>query len=888
LEYIKLYFMYNKKNLPPVGFTWTTYFYKIYTMKNNAFDKNMPEILAPAGDFDALTGAIKGGADAVYLGVKDFNARWGADNFTIDELESAIDLAHSHGVLVYLAFNIPVKQDELQDALDIIDRAYASGVDAVILQDIGLLRLLKNIYPDLELHASTQMTIHNKAGVDYVADLGATRVILARELNTSELKDIVDGTDIGMEVFIHGALCYSYSGRCLFSSFLSGRSANRGACAQPCRKRYSFVVDGRKIPNKITGDYPISCAELCTLSGIDKIVRTGVRSLKIEGRMKKPEYVTGSTGVYRSMVEDSISGKKPNENEIEASEKELAKLFYRGFTKGFILGEKDVTHSKYSSNYGLFIGEVLDISHFRYTTSITITLREDIHVKDGIGILTTTGMFGSTINALTSSTGERVKSARKGEEVTLEISSKTGKTVNPGDEVYLTTDTQLLNRLRETALKTCLVSIKVTARKDERLTVEIYGEMGYADYQDDFVVQHARKAPTTKEQIRTIMERMGDTPFFAECIEIEADEDIFVPIGVLTNARREASDLLLQKIINGYKKERKNPQLPDFKHLYIRENSPSGRINSHYIFIKYILEQKRSNESVKPALNIKNEDMKYPLLSVEVKNVACLLYAAESGADIVYIPIGKFESVTDPKNEKWVLDMKYRGVEMAFIIPQITHDHELASLTPLIEKVSKAGFTVACSNLGAVQVAKTLNIPFVAQKELNTFNLFTAGTFYNSGAYRVTLSSELNLGEIKSVCDELEDCDGGGQVEIVVHGRELLLITENDLLKPLVDRKIVNSDSEVLLFDRQDHRFPVKRWDSRTLIYNSKVLCMLNGVERLTECGADVVRLDLSLNSKKEVKMITKAYKNALIGKEVKTRCNKEGEYTKGHYFKGI
>jgi len=836
-------------------------------MKNNAFDENMPEILAPAGDFDALTGAIKGGADAVYLGVKDFNARWGADNFTINELESAIDLAHSHGVHVYLAFNIPVKQDELQDALDIIDRAYASGVDAIILQDIGLLRILKEVYPDLKLHASTQMTIHNKAGVDYVADLGATRVILARELNTSELKDIVDGTDIGMEVFIHGALCYSYSGRCLFSSFLSGRSANRGACAQPCRKRYSFVVDGRKIPSKITGDYPISCAELCTLSGIDKIVRTGVSSLKIEGRMKKPEYVTGSTGVYRSMVEDSISGKKPNENEIEASEKELAKLFYRGFTKGFILGEKDVTHSKYSSNYGLFIGEVLDISHFRYTTSITIKLREDIHIKDGIGILTTTGMFGSTINALTSSTGERVKSARKGEEVRLEISSKTGKTVNPRDEVYLTTDIQLLNGLRETGLKTCPVSIRVTARKDERLTVEIGGEMGCVDHQDDYVVQHARKAPTTKEQIRTIMDRLGDTPFFAECIEIESDEDIFVPIGVLTNARREASDLLLQKTISGYKKERKNPQLLDFKHLYI---------------------QKRSNESVKPALNIKSEDVKYPLLSVEVKNAACLQYAAESGADIVYIPIEKFESVTDPNNEISIRDLKARGVGMVFIIPQITHDHELALLTPLIEKVSKAGFTVACSNLGAVQVAKTLNIPFVAQKELNTFNLFTAGTFHNSGAYRVTLSSELNLGEIKSVCDELEDCDGGNQVEIVVHGRELLLITENDLLKSLVDRKIVNSDSEVLLIDRQDHRFPVKRWDSRTLIYNSKVLCMLNDVERLTECGADVVRLDLSLNSKKEVKMITKAYKNALIGKEVKTRCNKEGEYTKGHYFKGI
>ncbi|MBN1134343.1 MAG: U32 family peptidase [Methanosarcinaceae archaeon] len=835
--------------------------------KRSPFQDNMPEILAPAGDFDALKGAIKGGAGAVYLGVKDFNARWGAENFTIHELESAIDFAHSYGVLVYLAFNIPVKQDELQEALDIIDRAYAFGVDAIILQDIGLLSLLKNIYPDLELRASTQMTIHNRAGIDYVADIGATRVILARELNTSELKDIVDGTDIGMEVFIHGALCYSYSGRCLFSSFLSGRSANRGACAQPCRKRYSLVVDGRKIPNKITGDYPISCAELCTLSGIDEIVRTGVRSLKIEGRMKKTEYVTGSTGVYRSLVEEIKNGNPPIKSEIIAREKELAKLFYRGFTKGFILGEKDVTNPKFSSNYGVFIGEILDISHFRYTTSLTIKLLEDVHVKDGIGILTSTGMFGSTINALTSSDGERVRNAEKGEVAVLEISSKTGKTVNLGDEVYLTTDTQLLKRLQETAMKTYPVSIKVTARKDEKLMVEFKGERGCVDHRDDYFIQHARKAPTTEDQIRTIMERLGDTPFFAKCIEIDADEDIFIPIGVLTNARREASDMLLQKTVNWYKKELKKPKLSDFKHLCIGQKKNIKNFSLH---------------------PLKNGDMNNLLLSVEVKNVDCLLYAVEAGADIVYIPIGKFESVIDSKNENWVRSLKGSGVEIVFIVPQITHDHELTSMTPLIEKVSTAGFTVACSNLGSVQVARTLNIPFVAQKELNTFNLFTVGTFYNSGAYRVTLSSELNLGEIKSVCDELKNCNGVGQVEIVVHGRELMLITKNELLKPLIDRKIITKGSEILLVDQQDNRFPVKLWDSRTLIYYSKVLCMLNDFGRLKESGADVLRLDLSLNSKKEVKRITKAYKSALLGKGVKMNCNKDDVYTKGHFFKGV
>ncbi|WP_243685346.1 peptidase U32 family protein [Methanosarcina barkeri] len=213
-------------------------------------------------------------------------------------------LAHSHGVLVYLALNIPIKQKELQHALDIADCAYAAGVDALILQDLGLLRLLNEIYPDLDIHASTQMTIHNKRGVNFVAGMGVKRVIVSRELTAAEVKDIVDHSKAEIEVFVHGALCYSYSGKCLFSSFLHGKSANRGACAQPCRRKYRFVVNGREVDERhIGGSYPISCAELSTITGLEDIVKTGVVSLKIEGRMKKPEYVTASAAAYKAAVQ---------------------------------------------------------------------------------------------------------------------------------------------------------------------------------------------------------------------------------------------------------------------------------------------------------------------------------------------------------------------------------------------------------------------------------------------------------------------------------------------------------------------------------------------------------------------------------------------------------
>lgn len=825
-------------------------------IKKDITKHKTPEILAPAGDLDALTGAIKGGADAVYLGITDFNARWGATNFALDELESAIDLAHSHDIKVYLALNIPIKQTEMQDALDIIDSAYSYGIDAIILQDLGLLTLLRKTYPDLKLHASTQMTVHNKASVDFVEHAGANRAIISRELDTSEIKDIVDNTNIDIEVFVHGALCYSYSGRCLFSSFLNDRSANRGACTQPCRLHYTLMADGRRVDDSIIGNYPISCAELCTLSGVDEIVHTGVASLKIEGRMKKPEYVTKSASAYKEAIrriEEKEDGEALDPEWIKEQDTELAKMFYRGFTKGFLLDETDVVHTKYSSNYGVFLGEVKKIAHFKHTTDITLCLHSDINAKDGVGIFTKKRMLGSKVSGIISQSGERVLSAKKGDTVALEISQKTGRVIKPKDEVYLTTDTQLLKTLQETALKTCPLQIKITAKKGSRLSVGMGGVKDSVLYTDDYIIQPAKKSPTTTEQIKEIMERLGDTPYIAERIDIEADDDIFIPIGVLTNARRETSDMLLQKTIRGYKKEGKNPKVP---------------------------------ECAQGTVPAKTE----PLLGVEIKNIESLYSAARAGADIIYLPISEFDELTDPQNEEGMLNLKDNGSEVVLIIAQISHDSELQTLQPLLEKVNNAGFSVACSNLGAVELAKTSGTPFVVQKELNTFNMFTAQTFYEAGAYRVTLSSELNLEEITDICDGLKGCKSRitGQVEIVIHGRELLLVTENDLLKPLYDKRAVNDDSAMFLIDRDDLSYPVKRWGTRTLIYNSEVLYMLDEIRQLKECGVDVLRLDLSLNDKKEVREITRAYKRALSGNGVKL-SPKTGEiYTKGHYFKGV
>jgi len=271
-----------------------------------------------------------------------------------------------------------------------------------------------------------------------------------------------------------------------------------------------------------------------------------------------------------------------------------------------------------------------------------------------------------------------------------------------------------------------------------------------------------------------------------------------------------------------------------------------------------------------------------------------MLYAADAGADIVYVPIEQFSKLKyQSEDKRREFNAKSEaGIEFVFIVPQITHDNELTALTPLIKEVNNAGFGVACSNLGTVQIAKKCGIPFVAQKELNTFNALTSCVLFNVGAHRVTLSSELNLDEIGYICPNTYAFNENQQIEIVVHGRELLLVTENDLLKPLIDKDLVetdsNSNSNVLLVDKKERRFPVKRWGTRTLIYNFEVLNMLEDIKQIKECGVDVLRLDLRLNTKIEVKEITKAYRDALMGKSGRIRGRQGDVYTKGQYFRGV
>ena len=363
------------------------------------------EILSPVGSRQSLKAAVENGADAAYFGVGNFNARRRAENFTIDELRDAVEYAHDNGVKVYNTFNILIKNRELREFFDTISDAYACGIDGIIIQHASFACLLKDTFPDLRIHISTQAAITNTGYFDLL--YGVDRVTLPREFSLAQVRDFVEKTRIETEVFVHGALCFSYSGLCLFSSFLGGRSGNRGLCAQPCRKKYNH-------------SYLLSTKDLCIARRIPEIITAGVTSLKIEGRLRSPRYTALATRVYRLAVDSYYAG------DFRLPEKELKDLaleFNREFTDSYMFGATDVTAPETPKNRGIFLGTIGE--------DTTLTLHEPLSVGDGVGIWTKTGIDGAVIKKI-----EReecsVSSAHPGETVKLFIRAANG------DRIYKT------------------------------------------------------------------------------------------------------------------------------------------------------------------------------------------------------------------------------------------------------------------------------------------------------------------------------------------------------------------------------------------------------------------------------------------------------------------
>lgn len=473
------------------------------------------ELLAPAGEMNALIAAVQNGADAVYVGGRLFGARANASNFDGEGLVRAVEYCHLRGVKLYMTVNTLVRDDELPAVYEMVRQAVEAGIDAAIVQDLGVAGLLRRCFPDLHLHASTQMTLASRRGAEFARSMGMTRVVPARECTLSEISEIAS-TGLEVEVFVHGALCVGYSGQCLLSSMIGGRSGNRGRCAQPCRLPYT--MDGKK-------KHFLSPADLCMRENLGALIDAGTTSLKIEGRLKRPEYVAVVTNAYRRALDCALEGTTPPK---EARE-ELLKIFNRGgFTRGYAMGENDagIMATARPNHWGVPVGEVLSVQGGR----ARVKLSAELHAGDGLEARGKAGDHGILV--------------QNPEAGALRVPEG----VRPGDRLFRTTDAEQLRAAQESYAqehRQTRVDARFTAHVGQPCTLTLGGCTVTGD-----VPQPARGKPLDAESVRRQVGKLGDTVLQLGALECELDDGLFLPASALNALRRDAAQACERAILN--------------------------------------------------------------------------------------------------------------------------------------------------------------------------------------------------------------------------------------------------------------------------------------------------------------------------------------------------
>lgn len=510
--------------------------------------KNRPELLAPAGGMKELMAAVSSGADAVYLGGRLFNARMNAGNFDDDELRQAVRYAHLRGVKIYVTMNTLLFDDELEEALRYAAKLYEIGVDALIIQDLGLGHLIKKYIPDFELHLSTQGTVYNASGARTALSLGYERVVAAREMSLDEISEMTKICDT--EVFVHGAICMCYSGQCQLSRSIGGRSGNRGECAQPCRLLYEDE-NGRK-------GYWLSPKDLCLIDRLGDLIEAGVCSFKIEGRMKSPEYVAVVTSIYRKYIDAYTE-----EGKYSASEEDrqaLMQIFSRGqFTEGYIDGQPErFLSGDLPKHQGILIGHVLGRGHHDL---VRVQLSASLEMGDGIeirgGAPGERKPAGNVITYIEELPGENLpgkrnkKQNRSGSFPKQAMIGDIRGDVKPGDLVYRISSKRQLGSARKIAegdLKKLPVRMSFFAMpgKKANLTVSS-GDVSAQKIESDEMIQAAKNRPTDEAFVMDKLSKTGDTVYSPEKINIKLAGDCYIPASVINQMRRSALDILDEK-----------------------------------------------------------------------------------------------------------------------------------------------------------------------------------------------------------------------------------------------------------------------------------------------------------------------------------------------------
>lgn len=517
-----------------------------------------PELLAPAGNMESLKAAVAAGCDAVYLGGYFFGARSFAGNFSNEELKEAVTYAHLYNVKVYVTTNTLIYEQEIDTFLNYVDYLYHIHVDALIIQDLGMMNLVHQLYPDFELHASTQMHIHTEKGVQIAKQLGLKRAVIARETPIDEIAHMKKHS-MELEIFVHGALCVSYSGQCFMSSLIGGRSGNRGTCAQCCRQKYQLIEKENNQTKEIANGYLLSTKDLNTLENIGYLMELEVDSVKIEGRMKRAEYVYLVVSLYRKAIDSYYETKKVDIHESDI--KELKKIFNRTFTKGFLFNEKqeNFINSFRPNHLGIPIGKVVSSNK----NEVTILLSDHVSIKDGIRILGKED-YGCTLNVFKKN-GKIVKEANPGDLITLKI-----KSFFPKNSVVLkTTEEKQLQEIQE-KIGNQTRKVKITGictiKKGKPMRLTLKERNHEVTVESETVIEDSKTTSLDKERVIKQLTKLGNTCYELEQFHLEMEPNLFLSVKELNELRRNAIEKLTKERLkrNRLGKQNYHITLPDY------------------------------------------------------------------------------------------------------------------------------------------------------------------------------------------------------------------------------------------------------------------------------------------------------------------------------------
>lgn len=871
-----------------------------------------PELLAPAGNFECLKAALQAGADAIYLGLDQFNARQNADNFTLESLGTACDMAHIQGKKIFLTLNIVILDKELDEVVELARQAYIAGVDAFIVQDLGLALRVRQCLPDATLHISTQMNIHNSAGIHACASLGAKRITLARELSLAQLTSLAqEAHDLGMEVesFAHGAICICYSGQCFMSAMVGGRSANRGTCAQACRMSYKLYNKAQRKPVDTPGEHLLSPKDLSTIELLDKLIMTGVDSLKIEGRMKSADYVYTVVSAYRKNLDSAFAqvGAAPS---VQAEEtlytpseedvKSLSEVFSRGFTQGYLkrIRNDRLMSYKRPNNRGVFIGRVAKVTEADEAGSakgkgkaskqensrkqgsnqgkpnkssqakkrarylIDIKLVEDLNKGDLLEVWSSKGNTTLKVDEIASRSESSIR-------LISDVCPR------PNDRVFRVRNASTAFEQHDDALRLSVCGV-ATIVQGRPLEIAFWTNEGLRACATGSLVEAARTKELSYEDAYEHINRLGGTPFMLEELTIELDSGVGLGFSELHKVRARALELLEEALLEAYKSRR----------LHKQDKDLTGSVPSALSSMKSAGASSKKEET---------RGHSYPICAL-VTNPACARAAKKAGADIVYVNALNYKRKTALIAGQLSETVEQAGYpsKISYLLPVVNHDKRDGSLEARkdfdIETFIKPEKRLVAHNFGDLVRALEAGATVEAGPHLPLLNRASLELVEALGVSSVWLSPELSLAQIKDLCAHSKLSLG-----LFILGQSELMTCEHCLLMsegPCDERcgTCSRRKSPHYLQDRLGYEMPiVTDMLGRSHLYNAVQLDLCHLMPELIAAGLEMFMVDTSLmNTEETFEAVSRAYRarNAACAHS-KSLPKQEGKTT-GLIFRGI